>query len=758
MNQEAKVGAFTVTGVVLLAAFLIGLSNFHLFGSRNYSLNVGFTEVIGLNPSAEVRFAGVPVGRVNSVETDGIGAVVKIEIKPDIKVPRGSKFSVGSSGFLSEKYILISPVEDRGDYLKDGEYVYGITEVTMDSMMANMNMVVNKVHDLMDSVNKVLGNPNLQSSMVETAINVRDITANMRDITASFARISANNENEINQLANTIRNIRNNTTYNDINIFGDAGVANTYDIEKLSAEQAIEQGYTIISTAEDLKNISGSGKYILMNDIDLAGSNLGVKNLTGTFDGNGYTISNLTITTEDTGVKGLFTTSTGTIKNVTLTNVNIDTNENYVGGLVGTGKTIINCVVTGTIHSTQGTIGGMIGKLEGSATNVLADVDITSSGSHIGGLVGNMAWGPVITNGAAKGDVKGYNQVGGLVGSIQCGKINNSYATGNVTATNAYAAGLIGYLNGSGGDTVIKNSYATGDVKAKGSVFGFAGYVNPTSSNGVYGGIYTNCYSTGNVIATSASNDAVGFASMAGDNTHFTNCFSTGTVKAGKNGNSYAFSGNNSDKVTNCYVIDSTGATVTNSAATEMSAEWFQSTSNLTFLGENFNFNGDHPQILTNMEIVPKPSEVTIQIGANDGDDNRMSLDLSFTLPTTAFNVSTAERANESLATVDNLLNEISLQRTKAGYKSAMLDDIMSSQTVRAQNYESSISTIMDTDYAKEMSNFLRNQILQEVTSSLISQANLSQSLALSLLNNNFLDFNNPKRNLNLSMIKNNYR
>ncbi|WP_462332661.1 MlaD family protein [Schwartzia sp. (in: firmicutes)] len=204
MNQEAKVGAFTVTGVVLLAAFLIGLSNFHLFGSRNYSLNVGFTEVIGLNPSAEVRFAGVPVGRVNSVETDGIGAVVKIEIKPDIKVPRGSKFSVGSSGFLSEKYILISPVEDRGDYLKDGEYVYGITEVTMDSMMANMNMVVNKVHDLMDSVNKVLGNPNLQSSMVETAINVRDITANMRDITASFARISANNENEINQL---VRNL-----------------------------------------------------------------------------------------------------------------------------------------------------------------------------------------------------------------------------------------------------------------------------------------------------------------------------------------------------------------------------------------------------------------------------------------------------------------------------------------------------------------------------------------------------------------------
>ena len=54
MSNEAKVGAFTLAGIVLLAGFLFGLSNFHLFGTKNYSLHIGFTEVIGLNPSAEV--------------------------------------------------------------------------------------------------------------------------------------------------------------------------------------------------------------------------------------------------------------------------------------------------------------------------------------------------------------------------------------------------------------------------------------------------------------------------------------------------------------------------------------------------------------------------------------------------------------------------------------------------------------------------------------------------------------------------------
>ena len=106
---------------------------------------------------------------------------------------------------------------------------------------------------------------------------------------------------------------------------------------------------------------------------------------------------------------------------------------------------------------------------------------------------------------------------------------------------------------------------------------------------------------------------------------------------------------------------------------------------------------------------------------------------------------------------VDNLLSAISLERTRAGYKSAMLDDIMTSQTVRANNYESSISTIMDTDYAKETANLVRNQILQEVTSALISQANISQSWALNLLNNSFLDYNNSYRKINLGMMKKNY-
>ena len=67
MSNEVKVGAFTVCGMVLLALMLLGLSGATIFGPRQYTLYTTFPEVIGLNPAAEVRFAGVLAGKVESV-------------------------------------------------------------------------------------------------------------------------------------------------------------------------------------------------------------------------------------------------------------------------------------------------------------------------------------------------------------------------------------------------------------------------------------------------------------------------------------------------------------------------------------------------------------------------------------------------------------------------------------------------------------------------------------------------------------------
>ncbi len=197
MSNEVKVGAFTVVGLALLAAMLIGLSGLKFFGPRQYTLYTTFPEVIGLNPSAEVRFAGVPAGKVTAVVNEGMHVLVEMSVNDDVRIPHASKITVSSSGFLGEKYVNILPAKDTGVYLANGDRVSGTPEDSMETVMAKMSMLIEQAHEMLNGINSVVNNPDMNSSIVAAALNLKDITGNVRDMTASFARVASRNENEI---------------------------------------------------------------------------------------------------------------------------------------------------------------------------------------------------------------------------------------------------------------------------------------------------------------------------------------------------------------------------------------------------------------------------------------------------------------------------------------------------------------------------------------------------------------------------------
>ncbi|MBQ9377191.1 MAG: MCE family protein [Schwartzia sp.] len=197
MSNEVKVGAFTVVGLALLAAMLIGLSGLKFFGPRQYTLYTTFPEVIGLNPSAEVRFAGVPAGKVTAVVNEGMHVLVEMSVNDDVRIPHASKITVSSSGFLGEKYVNILPAKDTGVYLANGDRVSGTPEDSMETVMAKMSMLIEQAHEMLNGINSVVNNPDMNSSIVAAALNLKDITGNVRDMTASFARVASRNEKEI---------------------------------------------------------------------------------------------------------------------------------------------------------------------------------------------------------------------------------------------------------------------------------------------------------------------------------------------------------------------------------------------------------------------------------------------------------------------------------------------------------------------------------------------------------------------------------
>ena len=260
---------------------------------------------------------------------------------------------------------------------------------------------------------------------------------------------------------------------------------------------------TLIFNASELQSISSnlSGNYALANNIDLSGisnfSPIGESTaFTGTFNGLGHTISNLTENNSD-DYAGLFgqVGGGGVVENVGLVGGSItDTSGSYVGGLVGFnyGGSITDAYATGSVSSSGGGIlendvGGLVGYDQGSITDAYATGSVSVSGTGgpvlVGGLVGYDQGS--ISDAYATGNVNGGSgtlSAGGLVGYISNGSIADAYATGSVSGTDDLG-GLVGYSYRSS----IADAYATGSVTGTSNFGGLVGYgYNGSITDGYY--------------------------------------------------------------------------------------------------------------------------------------------------------------------------------------------------------------------------------------------------------------------------------
>ncbi|MBN1763859.1 MAG: hypothetical protein JW860_01260 [Sedimentisphaerales bacterium] len=275
-----------------------------------------------------------------------------------------------------------------------------------------------------------------------------------------------------------------------------------------------------VTTAEQLNAIGlfpyyWDKVYILDNDIDMFTylntdfNRIGVNKypFTGTFDGNGHVVTNLTYyTAGKEPYIGLFGyADSATIKNLGLENATISSSDKYIGGLLGYLKdsTISNCFACGSLSVTGNRsyhVGGLIGYQDsGTISNCYTCGNVSSTSPLCGGLVGYQDSG-TITDCFASTNVSGDFRTGGLVG-YQHGTIRNCYATGNVNGIglwNNEMGGLVGRSESS-----IINCYATGSITGSNQIGGLVGYQ--------YLGVISNCYATGNVSGSIALGGLVGY-------------------------------------------------------------------------------------------------------------------------------------------------------------------------------------------------------------------------------------------------------
>ncbi|MBQ8229292.1 MAG: hypothetical protein IJZ32_01195 [Clostridia bacterium] len=251
----------------------------------------------------------------------------------------------------------------------------------------------------------------------------------------------------------------------------------------------------------------------LSADLDFTGVEWEPLEYHGTLNGNGHTISNITVTKNEGSSIGIFSYGQLSVENLKIENLSVNYfgEGQYIGGLVGYwgvqyeddfdgnfDEYIKDVEISGTINAMGATyVGGVVGyqncgfqsyyDWEGnSLENIVSKVEVTG-GSNVGGLVGEFNW---------KSEGWDYNV------QDTYSLVKNLKNYGAVTGIKSYVGGIVG---GNAFSAKYEGCVNYGEVKAQNRVGGIAGSVANAEFRG--------CSNEGKVHATETAGGVIGYQS-----------------------------------------------------------------------------------------------------------------------------------------------------------------------------------------------------------------------------------------------------
>lgn len=187
-GHQIKVGIVVLLGLVTLAGIYWFFDRFQLYKST-YPVYAIFTDVQRLQNGADVRLAGVKIGRVENVNlTRDSRARVDLLIEKENSIPMDSTAKISTGAMIGEPYVEILPGKSAG-MLKPGKQMNSLEAPTFDAMMGQVNTLVLKFQKTADAINGLLGNKAAFAQVQDIAKNLNKAIVGAADIMTSTQKL-----------------------------------------------------------------------------------------------------------------------------------------------------------------------------------------------------------------------------------------------------------------------------------------------------------------------------------------------------------------------------------------------------------------------------------------------------------------------------------------------------------------------------------------------------------------------------------------
>jgi phospholipid/cholesterol/gamma-HCH transport system substrate-binding protein len=191
---ELKVGIFVLVGLAVLAALVVQFGRVGEGFKRYYTLTVVFPDASGLLKGSDVLMSGAKIGFVSGgprLVKNGEGVEVPLRVFDFVKIPTGSRFTVGASGLLGDRFVAVSMPQGKPEsYFSPNATVTGTRETGLDDLTKQGSALVGDLRTTVQNINTTVTRLNEQAFSQPNMENLKATMQHLNEATSSFADTS----------------------------------------------------------------------------------------------------------------------------------------------------------------------------------------------------------------------------------------------------------------------------------------------------------------------------------------------------------------------------------------------------------------------------------------------------------------------------------------------------------------------------------------------------------------------------------------
>jgi phospholipid/cholesterol/gamma-HCH transport system substrate-binding protein len=187
---ELKVGAFVLVGLAVLAGLLVQFGRLGEGFRTYYGLLVKFPDASGLLKGSDVLLAGAKIGHVSGgprLAESGQGVEVPLRIFGFVKIPAGSRFTVGSSGLLGDRFVAVAaPQRITQESIPKNSVIEGTRETGLDDLTKEGGALVDDLRTAVQNANAVITRLNNEALSQTNLDNLKAAVENLNTVTTAL--------------------------------------------------------------------------------------------------------------------------------------------------------------------------------------------------------------------------------------------------------------------------------------------------------------------------------------------------------------------------------------------------------------------------------------------------------------------------------------------------------------------------------------------------------------------------------------------